>query len=162
VRRRPGAAHGRTVGGVPGTVPGREPFPGAPVEGTRGRVLVVDDTAQIRLLLRLNLELEGFAVTEAVDGEECLRLLRDPDVPRPDVVTVDAVMDPRDGFSTVLEMRRDPVLRDLPVVMVTASVQAQNRARAATAGVDAFVEKPFDPATVVGVVTDLLDVGPRR
>ena len=95
------------------------------------RVLVVDDTAQIRLLLRLNLELEGFAVDEAEDGASCLKWLRDPACPIPDVVTMDAVMEPVDGWTAVGEIRRDPVLRELPVVMVTASVQAHQRARAA-------------------------------
>lgn len=119
------------------------------------RVLVVDDTAQIRLLLRLNLELEGFVVDEAEDGASCLAWLRDPTSPRPDVVTMDAVMEPVDGWTAVGEIRRDPVLRDLPVVMLTASVQAHQRARAAAEGVDAFVDKPFDPDNVVDVVRRL-------
>lgn len=123
--------------------------------------MVVDDTAQIRLLVRVNLELEGFEVTEAMDGEECLRLLRDPELPRPHVLTMDAVMEPRDGFSAVLEIRRDPALRDLPVVMVSASVQAHHRARAQQAGVDAFIAKPFEPAQLVAVVTELAVRGRR-
>lgn len=116
------------------------------------RVLVVDDTAAIRMLLRMNLELEGFVVEEAVDGRSCLERLRDPTLPRPDVVTLDAVMEPGDGWSAVREIRRDPDLADIPVVMITASVQGYQRSRAETAGVDAFVPKPFDPDAVVSVV----------
>jgi CheY-like chemotaxis protein len=118
-------------------------------------VLVVDDTPAIRLLLRLNLELEGFAVEEAVDGASCLARLRDPGAPRPDVVTIDSVMEPVDGWTAVAEIRRDPALAGLPLVMVTASVQGHQRARAAAAGVDAFVAKPFDPDTVLREVRRL-------
>jgi CheY-like chemotaxis protein len=116
------------------------------------RVLVVDDTAAIRMLLRVNLELEGFLVEEAGDGRSCLERLRDRSRPRPDVVTLDAVMEPGDGWSTVREIRRDEDLADLPVVMITASVQGYQRSRAEKAGVDAFVAKPFDPEAVVEVV----------
>jgi CheY-like chemotaxis protein len=118
-------------------------------------VLVVDDTSQIRMLIRLNLELEGHEVEEAADGEACLARLRDASLPRPDVVTMDAVMEPRDGWSTVQEIRRDPALADLPVVMVTASVQAHQAARARSVGVDALVAKPFEPTALVEVVERL-------
>jgi CheY-like chemotaxis protein len=119
------------------------------------RVLVVDDTAQIRLLLRLNLELEGFAVEEAADGDACLRRLRDPAAPLPDLVTMDAVMEPVDGWTAVGEIRRDPRLAGLPIVMVTASVQEDQRARGVAAGVDAFVAKPFEPDAVMQLVRRL-------
>lgn len=127
------------------------------VDGTR--VLVVDDTAQIRLLLRMVLELEGFVVEEAVDGLSCLDRLRDETLPRPDVVTLDAVMDPGDGWAAVRQIRSDAALADLPVVMITASVQAYQRARASAAGVDAFVAKPFDPDAVVDVLRAISSPG---
>ncbi|MFP5334997.1 MAG: response regulator, partial [Actinomycetes bacterium] len=119
------------------------------------RVLVVDDTPQIRMLLRLNLELEGFVVEEAADGRACLERLRDESRPLPDVVTLDAVMEPGDGWTAVQEIRRDARLSHLPVVMITASVQAYQRTRAQRAGVDAFVAKPFEPAAVVDLVRDV-------
>lgn len=119
------------------------------------RVLVVDDTPQIRLLLRLNLELEGHVVEEAVDGATCLARLRSPGRDRVDVVLLDGEMRPLDGWATTAEIRRDPVLSAVPVLMVTASVQAHHRARARSVGVDAFVTKPFEPMTVVETVERL-------
>ena len=117
------------------------------------RVLVVDDTPQIRMLLRLNLALEGHHVEEAADGESCLERLRaDPPV---DVLVIDALMGPVDGWATTAALRADPALEDLPVLMVTASVQAHHRARAAEVGVDVFVAKPFEPADVVEAVAVL-------
>jgi len=128
---------------------------GGPYGRGVARVLVVDDTAQIRMLIRLNLEMEGHEVEEAADGDECLVRLRDAGAPAVDVVTMDAVMEPRDGWSAVAEIRRDPALADLPVVMVTASVQAHQQARARQVGVDALVSKPFEPEALVEVVEDL-------
>lgn len=122
------------------------------------RVLVVDDTPAIRLLLRLNLELDGLEVVEAADGGEALDLLRSL-ARLPDVVTLDAVMEPVDGWSTVAEIRRDPRLAHLPVVMITASVQAHHRALAAKRGVDAFVDKPFEPDAVVAAIRSLAENG---
>lgn len=118
-------------------------------------MLVVDDTVQIRMLIRINLEMEGHEVEEAADGDECLARLRDTAAPAVDVVTMDAVMEPRDGWSAVAEIRRDPALADLPVVMVTASVQAHQQARARQVGVDALVSKPFEPEALVEVVEGL-------
>jgi CheY-like chemotaxis protein len=124
----------------------------------RPRVLVVDDTPQIRMLIRLNLELEGFDVDEASDGAEALEVLRD-DVAAgravPSVVTLDAVMEPLDGWATVAAIRREPGLAGIKVVMVTASVQAHHRQRAERGGVHAFVPKPFEPQMLVDVVRDL-------
>lgn len=130
------------------------------------RVLVVDDTEQIRMLLRLNLELDGAHVTEAGDGRACLELLvaaADAGEPLPDVLTIDAVMEPVDGWTALRRIRADPRLASLPVVMVTASVQAHHRARARDAGVDAFVAKPFEPEALTATVLDLAARGrPRR
>lgn len=123
------------------------------------RVLVVDDTPAIRLLLRLNLELDGLEVDEAADGAEALALLRAASARLPDVITLDAVMEPVDGWSTVAEIRRDPRLAHLPVVMITASVQAHHRALAARRGVDLFVDKPFEPDAVVAAVRSLAEHG---
>jgi len=123
------------------------------------RVLVVDDTSQIRLLIRLNLELEGHVVEEASDGAACLARLRDSDLPRIDVLTMDAVMEPRDGWTTTADIRRDPALADLPVIMVTASVQAHQQARAKAVGVDALVAKPFEPTSLVEAVERLAAQG---
>jgi len=125
-------------------------------------VLVVDDTPQIRMLIRVNLELEGFDVDEAADGTEALALLR-ADVAAgrrvPAVVTLDAVMEPLDGWATVAAIRREPGLGEIKVVMVTASVQAHHRQRAERGGVHALVTKPFEPQALVDVVRELSGSG---
>jgi len=115
-------------------------------------VLVCDDTESIRLLLRINLELAGFEVVETTDGEAALAVLRAAGDELPSVVVLDAQMLPRDGWWAIAQIRRAPRLTHLPVVMVTAALQQQERARASGAGLDAFVGKPFDPDALVELV----------
>jgi CheY-like chemotaxis protein len=114
-------------------------------EGGVGRVLVCDDTEQIRRLIRVNLELDGYEVVEAVDGLAALDVLQDLTLPLPDVITVDVVMPRRDGWWMVSAIRADPRLAHIPIVLVTASAQDSDRAHAEQADVDEFVAKPFEP-----------------
>ncbi len=125
--------------------------PAAPsgLPGRAGWVLVCDDTASIRLLLRVNLELAGFEVIEATDGGEALDVLRAAGENLPSVIILDAQMLPRDGWWVIGEIRGAPELVQVPVVMVTAALQQHERARANAADLDAFVGKPFDPDSLV-------------
>ena len=125
--------------------------------GDGARVLVCDDTEQIRRLIRLNLELEGYEVAEAVDGQAGLEILQDTTQPLPDVITVDAVMPRRDGWWLVSAIRAAPRLAHIPIVMVTASAQFQARVQAEHAHVDVFVSKPFDPQDLLVTIEGLVD-----
>lgn len=120
------------------------------------RVLVVDDTASIRFLIRTNLELADFEVDEAVDGVDCLEILRGLDV-LPELITVDVMMPRLDGVATVSAIRADARLRDIAVVMVSTQGQQADINRATEAGVDAYVTKPFDPDHLVATVTEVLE-----
>lgn len=120
------------------------------------RVLVVDDTASIRFLIRTNLELAGFEVDEAVDGADCLETLKGLAV-LPDLVTVDVMMPRLDGVATVAAIRADARTRDIAVVMVSTQGQQADINRATEAGVDAYVTKPFDPDFLVQTVGEVLD-----
>ena len=126
-----------------------------------GLVYVCDDTEQIRRLIRVNLELEGYQVREAADGGELLQALDACD-DLPGVITLDAQMAPRDGWWAIGRIRADPRLAAIPVVMVTASVQVHDRAQAVGSGLDAFVSKPFDPEELVRLVGRFLAEGRAR
>ncbi len=112
------------------------------------RVLVVDDTASIRLLIKTNLELAGFTVDEAVDGEACLEQLAAADT-LPDAITIDVMMPRLDGISTVASIRNDPRTANIAIVMVTTQNHPADIQRANEAGVDQFLVKPFDPDELV-------------
>jgi CheY-like chemotaxis protein len=122
------------------------------VTGSLGRVLVVDDNDNIRRLITVNLELEGFEVITARDGLEALDKVRDS---RPDVVTIDWKMPRLDGLATVERLRADPATKALKIAMVTASAQEVDRASGERAGVDAYLTKPFDPEALIATVRRL-------
>jgi CheY-like chemotaxis protein len=154
---------GRTSGVDQGDrVPGREPIGGhggRPIGqpgGSGRRVLVCDDEEQIRQLIRVNLELEGYDVVEAGDGPAALEILQDATAPLPDVITMDVVMPRRDGWWMVEAIRADPRLAHIPIILVTASAQDQDRAQAERAAVDEFVSKPFDPVELLTKIEALV------
>jgi CheY-like chemotaxis protein len=122
------------------------------VTGSLGRVLVVDDNDNIRRLIAINLELEGFEVVTARDGIEALELVREA---APDVITIDWKMPRLDGPQTIARLRADPRTRDLPIAMVTANAQEVDRAYGESFGVDAYLTKPFDPQALVAMVRRL-------
>ncbi len=120
--------------------------------GTGSRVLVCDDVEEIRALIRINLELEGYEVVEASDGQDALEILQDITRPLPDVITLDALMPRRDGWWAVSEIRADPRLERIPIIMVTASVQPNDRTQAEKVAVDGFVAKPFEPDELLALI----------
>jgi CheY-like chemotaxis protein len=109
--------------------------------------------------MRINLELAGFEVLEAGDGRAGLELLARNLDRLPVVVILDAQMAPLDGWGTVARIRANPSLAHLPIVMVTASLQQQEKERSIAAGVDAFVAKPFEPEDLVDLVSQLAASG---
>ncbi|HET6665498.1 MAG TPA: response regulator [Acidimicrobiales bacterium] len=131
------------------------------MERGEGLVLVCDDTEPIRRLIRMNLELDGYAVEEVTDGEALLARLWTPQAEVPGVIILDAQMEPRDGWWAVAQIRSDPRLADIPVLMVTASVQQHDRVQASGAGLDAFIPKPFDPDYLVELVDGFMAEGRR-
>jgi CheY-like chemotaxis protein len=117
-------------------------------------VLVVDDTANVRELIRVNLALEGFEVRVAVDGQQALDLVAELE---PDLITMDVVMPRLDGLAAATRLKADPATGGIPIVMVTARAQTADRDKGRRAGVDAYITKPFEPSELVATVRNLLD-----
>ena len=120
------------------------------------RALVVDDSAVIRDLISVNLQLEGFEVTTAGDGIEALDIVT---TVRPHVITLDVKMPRLDGFETVTRLRDNPATTHIPIVVVTGRAQAVDLSRGEALGVEAYLTKPFEPAELVEVVTRLARYG---
>jgi DNA-binding response OmpR family regulator len=114
------------------------------------RILVVDDDADVRGLVRELLERSGATVREAADGREALRLLYDV---RPDVIVLDVAMPELDGWQT-LERIRD--LTQVPVLMLTARDTELEKVRGLQAGADDYVTKPFGRQELLARVGVLL------
>ena len=121
------------------------------------RILVVDDTPPLRLLIRINLELEGFEVEEAVDGQDALdRLAGMSDDELPDLITFDVVMPRMDGFDAAEVVRTDARYDGVALVMVTTQAGPADRLRAQQIGVDAYVTKPFEPEELTETLRQVL------
>lgn len=119
-------------------------------------VLVVDDTPSIRFLIRLNLELAGFTVIEAADGQECLDVLTEL-TELPDAITIDMVMPRMDGVTAISRIRAEDRYADIPIIMVSTQGQQVDLNRADAAGVNAYVIKPFDPDHLVATVEKFVE-----
>lgn len=117
------------------------------------RILVVDDIEMNRRLLEARLSAEYFSVLLASDGLEALEVASHE---RPDLVLLDIMMPGLDGFETCRQMKTDPNLRHIPVVMVTALDQREDRIRGLEAGADEFLTKPVDDVALFARVRSLL------
>ncbi len=117
-----------------------------------GRVLVVDDDEVIRQLIAVNLQLEGFDVATAVDGQDCLEKVAEID---PDVITLDVMMPRLDGWETAIQLRRQPGTAHIKVVLITARAQEHDKIHGARVGADAYLTKPFDPNEMIRIVREL-------
>jgi CheY-like chemotaxis protein len=117
-----------------------------------GRVLVVDDDDVIRQLITVNLELEGFEVATAVDGQDCLDKVKDVN---PAVITLDIMMPRLDGWEAASRLRADPDTADIKVVLLSARAQEADLQRGDRIGVDAYLTKPFDPDDLIATVRRL-------
>ena len=117
-------------------------------------VLVIDDEEPIRLLCRVNLEVEGMTVLEASDGLSGLNLAR---ATMPDVVLLDVMMPGLDGWGVAAELLDDPLTEDIPIVFLTARAEVRDRARGLDLGGVDYVTKPFNPIELAPLVRALLD-----
>lgn len=112
-------------------------------------ILVADDNAVSRELVREALEGAGYRVVEAVDGGEALaKALEAP----PDLALLDIRMPVLDGYQTVRAMRQDPRLTALPVIALTAFAMQGDREKALAAGFDGYLAKPIQIATLRSAV----------
>ena len=102
-------------------------------------ILIADDEAEIRELLRLYLENENYTVLEAADGHETLRLFREQKV---DLCILDVMMPGMDGFHVLREMRKTS---NLPVLMLSARDQDADKILGLNLGADDYLAKPFNP-----------------
>jgi DNA-binding response OmpR family regulator len=120
------------------------------------RVLVVDDEPDVLLLCRVNLEFEGYDVVEAHDGIEALEQIR---ATNPDIVLLDVMMPRKDGWQVLAEIKADPDLKDIPVVMLTAKVQESDQIRGWSTGAADYITKPFSPLSLSQVLESVLSEG---
>ena len=114
------------------------------------KILVVDDEQRMIHFIRMNLDLEGFSVHEAYDGKDALDQIRKV---MPDLVILDVMMPKMDGFETLALLRENS---NVPVIILTARGEENDRVRGLELGADDYVTKPFSPRELVSRVRAVL------
>jgi CheY-like chemotaxis protein len=117
------------------------------------RILIVDDKATSRELLRTVLERDGYSIVEAADGGEALQKARGEN---PDLILLDLQMPVLNGYEVLTELRQDSRYRTLPIIALTASAMQGDREKALAAGFTAYLTKPVTLAHLREIVQRLL------
>lgn len=111
------------------------------------KILIVDDHADIRKLIRMTLEFEDFEVKEASTGNTALQLVHEW---QPDLVLMDVMMPGSlSGLEVCARLKSDPALADLRIILLSARGQARDREAGMRAGADAYMVKPFSPLQLI-------------
>ena len=119
----------------------------------RPLVVCADDDDDILSLVSLRLERAGYEVAKATDGEAALELVR---ARRPALAILDVMMPRRTGYEVLSELRADPSLMGLKVIMLSARVQEADVERGLELGADAYLAKPFKAPELVAKVQELV------
>jgi twitching motility two-component system response regulator PilH len=121
-------------------------------DGTR--VLIVDDSPTIVAMLRKFLRQSGYLTLEAGDAEKGVELARGE---RPNLIFLDIVLPGMNGFAALRLLRRDPITREIPIIMISGNEQATEQFYAQRIGADDFMKKPFSRSEVFTRIERLLD-----
>ena len=121
-------------------------------------ILVVDDSATIRNLVRFILTNDGFEVLEAEDGQAALQVLRKQ---RPDLIMTDREMPKMDGLELIKKLRSSASTADIPIIMLTSRREEDSEVEGLSAGADDYIGKPIEPAKLAARVRKVLKLYKR-
>jgi two-component system, cell cycle response regulator DivK len=119
-----------------------------------GRILIVEDNEDNRIIYRAILEHSGHTVVEAVDGKQGIATALSE---HPDVILMDISLPVMDGWEATRLLKSDPRTRAIPIIALTAHALASDQAKAFEVGCDAYLAKPIEPLAVLIEVEKWLD-----
>jgi len=125
-------------------------------DSTNKLILVADDDPDIRGIVSLRLNKAGYETIEAANGDEALHAVRERP---PALLILDVMMPQRNGFEVARELRGDPSTGDIPILMLTASVQDSDVAKGFEIGADDYLRKPFKTNELLDRVASMLREG---
>ena len=117
-------------------------------------ILVVEDQEDNRQILRDLLGSAGLRMIEAHDGEEALSVAQSQ---RPDLILMDIQLPLVDGYEATRNIKRDPELKDIPIIAVTSYALSGDEQKAREAGCDAYMAKPYSPRALLARIEQFLD-----
>ena len=117
------------------------------------KILVVDDDPNLRVLLRQMLELRGFEVVDAEDGEDALNVVAEA---KPDAVVLDVMMPIMDGITVCKRLRSQPETAQLPIIMLSGKASQEAVEEGLQAGANKYLCKPIPMAELIEHVRDVL------
>lgn len=120
---------------------------------TKPRILIVDDEADIRDILKLTLTEENYEVIEATDGKEALKIIREK---APDLIILDYKIPYVDGGEVCRRIKKDILLRHLPIIMLTGKGDIVDKIEGIDAGSDDYIVKPFEPKELLARIKMIL------
>lgn len=116
-------------------------------------VLVADDEAPIRLLVRVNLEAEGYRVIEAGDGARAVEMAKSE---LPDVILLDVMMPAKDGWQVAEELIGHDATSSIPIIFLTARADLRDHERGLSSGALQYITKPFNPRALAPSIDDCI------
>ena len=121
--------------------------------GTEAKILLVDDEASIRELIRFNLERAGYRVQEATDGNEAINAVRQT---KPDLVVLDLMLPGLDGLDVCRLVKGNRETAAIPIIMLTAKTEEVDKVIGLELGADDYMTKPFSPRELVARIKAVL------
>jgi len=131
----------------------RSGSPGVYHRGHMAKILIADDDPIIIKLLQVNLEMEGYDVVTAHDGQDAVEKAK---AETPDLVILDIMMPRMDGWTARSELLAIPELVETPVIFLSARAQQADLRKGYEAGVAEYVTKPFDPVDLLTIIEQIL------
>lgn len=127
------------------------------MNSSRQTILVVDDDANIRRVVEINLRISGYDVITAKNGEEGLAAVARYS---PQLLVLDVTMPGMNGYEVAQQLQENAKTAEIPIVFLTARAQDEDVLAGWDAGADWYMTKPFDPARLCSVITDILNLKP--
>lgn len=117
------------------------------------KILVVDDEKELTSLVSLHMKMAGYEVLTAANGEKALAAAQEE---KPDLIILDLMLPKIDGWEVCRRLRQDPEIKNVPVIMLTARAEIEDKLKGFEAGADDYVTKPFSPRELVSRVKRVL------
>src|SRR5262249_4844374 len=124
-------------------------------QGWRPTILVIDDDPDILKLIAMFFKFDGFIPRIARKRDEIMLAFKQ--APMPDLVVLDVELPDANGFDILAKMRLHPVLKSIPVIMLTASATREAVLKGLHGGADGYVTKPFEPEMLITAIKTVLD-----